>query len=95
MRGESRGICVPVRFWRGGTCELAGLGFPEGRQFPQIPSQAIIIPSFTDNPLPAYRVAEFKFNRDSPQVVKRSVVDAMIPAWAKTGVAAMLNKIAA
>lgn len=65
------------------------------RNFPEVPGQAVIIPDFTSNPLPAFRVSEFRFGGSTPKGLKRADVQATLPAWAQPGVAAMLNKITA
>lgn len=66
------------------------------RHFPTLPRKAVIIPDFTVKPLGAYWVQEFKFNTSGgARSLKRAEVAAALPAWAKSGVTDMLNKIAA
>ena len=65
------------------------------RQFPMTPPKAVIIPDFTKDPLPAHLVSEFKFSGAVAPSLKCAQVDAALPLWAKGGVTAMLNKIAA
>ena len=65
------------------------------RHFPEIPGQAVIIPNFASNPLPAFRVSEFRFGGNNPKGLKRAQVQATLPVWAQAGVTAMLNKITA
>jgi hypothetical protein len=65
------------------------------RNFPEIPGQAVIIPDFASNPLPAFRVSEFRFGGSTPKGLKRADVQTTLPAWAQAGVATMLSKITA
>jgi hypothetical protein len=65
------------------------------RHFPEIPGQAVIIPNFAGNPLPAFRVSEFRFGGNAPKGLKRAQVQATLPVWSQAGVTAMLNKITA
>jgi hypothetical protein len=65
-------------------------------QFPMLPQKTVVIPDFSANPLPAYWVSEFRFNvSGKAKSLKRAQVDSALPIWAKGGVTAMLNKIAA
>jgi hypothetical protein len=65
------------------------------RQFPMLPSKAVIIPDFSANPLPAYWMSEFRFSGSGAKGLKRAQVDGALPGWAKNGgVPTMLNKIA-
>lgn len=50
-------------------------------KFPSIPDTAVIMPDFTGNPLPAYRVSEFK--AASTTLLKRAAVQNCLPNWAK------------
>ena len=65
------------------------------RNFPDISGQAVIIPDFASNPLPAFRVSEFRFGGNTPKGLKRADVRTTLPAWAQAGVATMLSKITA
>lgn len=66
------------------------------KQLPQLPKNAIILPDFSANPPPAYRVSEYRFNPKDPAEVKRAAIEAKLTPTADNSAArTWINKVAA
>jgi hypothetical protein len=66
------------------------------KQMMQLPKDAIILPDFSANPPPAYRIQEYRFNPKSPATVKRAALEAKLTPTADNPQArTWINKVAA